>query len=114
MKAIIVTIILFTLASSIAFADLTKQDLEEIRAIVKESEERLNKRIDSVEANLDTRISDFAISVRWMIGILASIVIASLVLPQFLGRLKKEESSVAELRELRERMDKLEAQLGSK
>ena len=114
MKTTIILIIFFTLFSSTASAELTKQDLEEIRAIVKESEERLNKRIDSVEANLDTRISDFAISVRWMIGILASIVIASLVLPQFLGRLKKEESSVAELRELRERMDKLEAQLGSK
>ena len=98
MKVTIIFIMFFTLVSSTAFAELTKQDLEEIRSIVKESEERLNKRID-----------DLSLSVRWMIGILALIMIGIFALPQFLGRAERSE-----LKELRERVDKLEAKVESR
>ena len=98
-KATIISIILFTLVFSTAFAELTKQDLEEIKSIVKEEvgevreevtavEGRLNKRIDDLRADLKGDINLLA----WAIGILALFVLGTLVLPQFLGRAKKEEA----------------------
>ena len=80
MKIVIVSIIFFTLVSSTVFAELTKGDLEDIRAIVKEevkeSEERLNTRIDG----LDQRVEDVSWMVGIMSGVLAVIVAASLTL----------------------------------
>ena len=120
MKTTIVSIILCILISSTVFAQLTDQDLEKIRGIVQESEERLNKRIDevreevkavegrlntridSVEKNINTRISDLRTTVIWMVGILASILIAALVLPQFLGRSKKDAEELEEVRGIRD------------
>ena len=101
MKITLVSILFLALFSSAAIAELTKEDLEEIRAIVKEE-------VGGVEERLNRRIDDFAVSARWMIGILALIIVGAFVLPQFLGRLERTE-----LRELRERMVKIEAKIES-
>ena len=95
MRTIILTTIIFIIASSIAFAELTKQDLEEIRAIVREEvgdlRAELKDDIDSLRADLKGDISFLT----WAIGILALAIIAALALPQFLGKPKREEPSVA-------------------
>ena len=131
-KTTIVLIILFTLISSTVFAELTKGDLEEIRSIVKESEERINIRIDGLRSELKDDIAstraelkDDTSSLRaelkgsinfltWAIGILALAIVAVIALPQFLGRSKREEPSVTEVRDLRERVNRIEAKLESK
>ena len=105
MKRIGVSVILFTLISSAAFAQLTKEDLEEIRTIVKESEERLRvdfkEGIASVRAELKGEIA----TVRWMVGlmfgVLGGIVATALTLPWIIGR--------SDVKELRERVFRLEA-----
>ena len=125
MKTTIILIIFFTLFSSTASAELTKQDLEEIRAIVREEVGDLRVELKGDISSTRAELKDVIDSLRedlkgdisfltWAIGILALAIIAALALPQFLGRPKREESPVVELRELRQRVDKLEAQLGNK
>ena len=102
MRTIVMSIIAFILIPIVVQADLTKQDLEEISVIVKESENRLNRRIVDVEKSLNLRMDDLKAelkddisSLRWMMGImfgiLGAIVAAGIALPQFTGRSEFEQ-----------------------
>ena len=116
MRTIVFFSVFFTLISSAAFGELTKQDLEEIRAIVKEEVDEVKEEVKKVEENLNTRISDLAVSIRWMIGILALIIVGAFVLPQFLGRSEKTDLKEFQeiVKELRDRMTRLEAKVEGK
>ena len=57
MRIAIVSVVLFVLAFSAVHAELTKQDLEETRKIVKESEGRLSGRIGDLRAELKDDIA---------------------------------------------------------
>ena len=54
MKTILLLSILFSLIALPALGELTAQDLEKIRQIVKESETALTSRIDKVDSKVDT------------------------------------------------------------
>ena len=53
MKTILVLSILFSVIALPALGELTAQDLEKIRQIVKESETALTSRIDKVDSKVD-------------------------------------------------------------
>ena len=58
MKIMVGSVVLFVLISSGVYADLTEGDLDKIRDIVRESEERLNVRINDVDQSLNRRMDD--------------------------------------------------------
>jgi len=98
LKRIIIISLLFLFISPFAVADLTKQDLKEIGALLDKQEKRIKEYIDikieAVNAKMDatntridatnTRIDsvekglDF---LKWMIGILALVVVAGIAFP---------------------------------
>ena len=120
MKRLWIFVTLFILTLSGVCAELTKQDLEEIRSIIKEENDdlrvELKSDIASVRTELKAEITGVrgevvgvrgeVASIRWMIGVLALIVIAGFALPQFLGR-----TTSSEIRQLYDRVSRLEAKI---
>ncbi|MEW6609690.1 MAG: hypothetical protein AB1414_19970 [bacterium] len=60
MKKVLILILglLILLPGKITFAELTKQDIAEIRTVVKEEIGYVNQRIDDLDNKLSTRIND--------------------------------------------------------
>ena len=76
MKTILVLSILFSLTALPALGELTLQDFEKIRQIVKESETALTSRMEKVEAKvdaIDTRLRTVETDVAWTRGKLDSL-----------------------------------------
>jgi hypothetical protein len=108
-----------------AWAELTKQDLQEINALILQSEERMKEYVDIKIARLETKIEemDKRIHTRidgmereltileWVIGLLGAGFLAALALPQFLERktLKEQiDQLIRDRREDRIRIEELE------
>ena len=111
MKLIVSSILFFIFISSFAYAELTKQDLEEIRKIVKESEDRLRTELKGDIADVKDDISYVRWTVIALFGVLGAIIAAALGLPQIRERKtdKEEREVIEELKELRDRISKIEA-----
>ena len=121
MKRIIIISLLFLFISPFAVANLTKQDLKEIEALLDKQEKRIKEYIDikieAVNARIDatnTRIDSVEKGqefLKWMIGILALVVVAGIAFPpiwqewrerrksSFTQRIAKLEQEVAELKQ---------------
>lgn len=80
MKKVLCLVVLGVGLANFCYADLTKQDIEEIRRIVKEEIEHVDKRIDGLDKRidgLDKRIDELRIEIKdiredmkWGFGIL--------------------------------------------
>lgn len=102
----VVSLLLLLITANFALAELTKQDLKEIEALLDRQEKRIkehidgkietvnsridvvNSRIDAVEKTLNSRIGAVEKVVeqgqerlQWMIGILALVVVAGIAFP---------------------------------
>lgn len=101
----------------LALAELTKQDLQEINALILQSEERMkqyidakieatNAKIEAVSTKTDAKIETLSVRIdgmereltilEWVIGLIGAGFLAILTIPQFMER-----------KELREQIDRL-------
>lgn len=123
MKKIITIFLLFLFTSQFAVAELTKQDLKEIEALLDKQEKRIkeyidikieavNARIDATNTRIDatnTRIDsvekgqDF---LKWMIGILALVIVAGIAFPPIWQEWRERRKS-----SLTQRVAKLEQEV---
>ena len=130
-RIIVVSLILLFMTANFARADLTTRDLKEIKALLDEQEKRIkeyvdvkidaveksvNARIDAVNTRIDTlekRVDSRFESVergqeflKWMIGILALVVVAGIAFPPIWQEWKERRAS-----SLTQRVAKLEQEV---
>ncbi len=90
-KITVVSLLLLLITANFALAELTKQDLKEIEALLDRQEKRIkeyidgkietvNSRIDAVNSGIEAveRGQEF---LKWMIGILALVVVTGIAFP---------------------------------
>ncbi len=103
MKLIMISVTAFLIFIAPAFSELTVKDLEKIRSIVKESEDRVTKHVDDEVEDVDKRLNLVVILV---VGLIA-LVVFSVSIPQIImalqGRRQKDQA---------EKIEKLEEQIG--
>ena len=138
----VVSLLLLFITANFAVADLTKQDLKEIKTLLDEQEKRIkeyvdvkietvNARIDAVEKSVNARIDAVEKSVnaridalektvdsrfesvergqeflKWMIGILALVVVAGIAFPPIWQEWRERKKS-----SLTQRVAKLEQEV---
>ena len=130
-KIIVVSLLLLFVTANFALADLTKEDLKEIKALLDEQEKRIkeyidikietvNARIDAVEKTLNARIDTVEETMnsrfesvengqeflKWMIGIVALVVVAGIAFPPIWQEWKERKAS-----SLTQRVMKLEEEI---
>jgi hypothetical protein len=121
-RVILVSLALTAALPVLSYGALTKEDLEEIRKIVREevavAEGKLNLRIDELDKRLsaqidelDKRLSSQVESNRWMIGLLVAVIVVVMGLPQVVG-VFRERQEAREINELRKRLEQLEGKGG--
>lgn len=109
MKLILISIIAFLIFTIPVFSELTVQDLEKIRSIVKESEDRLKEHVDDKITEMDKRLNIIFGFVIALIGLIVVVV----GIPQIImaWRERKEKEPVLNSEELKiqgERIEELE------
>jgi len=124
-KIIVVSLLLLFTTTNFALADLTKEDLKEIKALLDEQENRIkeyidikietvnaridaveskidavektvNSRIDAVEKTMNSRFESVENGqefLKWMIGIVAMVVVAGIAFPPIWQELKERKKS---------------------
>jgi len=134
-KIIVVSILLILITANLAIAELTKQDLKEIEALLDKQEKRIkeyidlkieavNSRIDAVEKTVNSRIDAVEKVVeegqeflKWMIGILAAVVVVGITLPPIWQERRERKASsftqsiTAKLDSLIQRVAQLEQEI---
>jgi hypothetical protein len=91
-KLIVLCAVIILLAPSLSYGALTKEDIEEIRKIVTESENRIRQEMDikigalniKIE-EMDKRLSARIDGIQWVLGILSGIVALLIGLPQVIN-----------------------------
>ncbi|MEW6620349.1 MAG: hypothetical protein AB1422_13615 [bacterium] len=107
MKKILSLVVLGIFLNHPAYADLSKQDIEEIRKIVKEEIQHIDKRIDDLRQEMNTRIDDLKDLMLTGFGILFAGMFA-LVGFVIWDRRTALAPAVKRVKELEEREDRLE------
>ena len=123
-RIIVVSLLLLFMTANFAIADLTTQDLKEIKALLDEQEKRIkeyvdvkidavektvNSRIDALEKTVDSRFESVENGqefLKWMIGILALVVVAGIAFPPIWQEWKERRAS-----SLTQRVAKLEQEV---
>jgi len=104
---IVISLLLLFSTPKFAIADLTKQDLQEIKVLLDEQEKRIkeyidgkietvNARIDAVEKSVNARIDSVERGqefLKWMIGILALIVVGGITFPPIWQERRERKAS---------------------
>jgi len=131
----VVSILLIFITANLAIAELTKQDLKEIEALLDKQEKRIkeyidlkidavNSRIDAVEKTVNARIDAVEKVVeegqeflKWMIGILTAVVVVGITLPPIWQERRERKASsftqsvMAKLDSLIQRVAQLEQEV---
>jgi cell division protein FtsB len=130
-RIIVVSILLILITANLAIAELTKQDLKEIEALLDKQEKRIkeyidlkidavNSRIDAVEKTVNSRIDAVEKGqefLKWMIGILAAVVVVGITLPPIWQERRERKASsftqsvTAKLDSLIQRVAQLEQEI---
>ncbi|MBM3239069.1 hypothetical protein FJZ31_22480 [Candidatus Poribacteria bacterium] len=134
-KIMVVSILLIFITANLAIAELTKQDLKEIEALLDKQEKRIkeyidlkidavNSRIDAVEKTVNARIDAVEKVVeegqeflKWMIGILTAVVVVGITLPPIWQERRERKASsftqsvMAKLDSLIQRVAQLEQEV---
>ena len=130
-RMIVVSLLLLFITANFAIADLTTQDLKEIKALLDEQEKRIkeyvdvkidaveksvnaridavNTRIDALEKRVDSRFESVERGqefLKWMIGILALVVVAGIAFPPIWQEWRERKKS-----SLTQRVAKLEQEV---
>ena len=119
-KIIVVSLLLLFIAANFALANLTKEDLKKIKALLDEQEKRIkeyidikietvNARIDAVEGTMNSRFESVENGqefLKWMIGIIAMVVVAGIAFPPIWQEWKERKAS-----SLTQRVVKLEEEI---
>ena len=130
-RIIVVSLLLLFITANFAIADLTTQDLKEIKALLDEQEKRIkeyvdvkidaveksvnaridavNTRIDALEKRVDSRFESVERGqefLKWMIGILALVVVAGIAFPPIWQEWRERKKS-----SLTQRVAKLEQEV---
>ncbi len=105
MKLILISITAFLIFVAPVFSELTVKDLEQIRSIVKESEDRLMKHIDDKVSEIDKRLNlifGFVIA-------LISLIVVVIGVPQIImaWRGKEDRTQKEQIQELRQEIETL-------
>ena len=106
MKLILISIIAFLIFTIPVFSELTVQDLEKIRSIVKESEDRLKEHVDDKITEMDKRLNIIFGFVIALIGLIVVVV----GIPQIImaWRERKEKEPVLNSEELKIQGERIE------
>ena len=119
-RIIVVSLLLLFITANFALANLTKEDLKEIKASLDEQEKRIkeyidikietvNARIDAVEGTMNSRFESVENGqefLKWMIGIIAMVVVAGIAFPPIWQEWKERKAS-----SLTQRVVKLEEEI---
>lgn len=119
-RIIVVSLLLLFITANFALANLTKEDLKEIKALLDEQEKRIkeyidikietvNARIDAVEGTMNSRFESVENGqefLKWMIGIIAMVVVAGIAFPPIWQEWKERKAS-----SLTQRVVKLEEEI---
>ena len=114
-RIIVISILLIFITANLAIAELTKQDLEKslaeqekrikeyidlkigaVNSRIDAVEKTVNSRIDAVEKTVDSRINAVEKGLeflKWMIGILALIVVGGITFPPIWQELRERKAS---------------------
>ena len=111
MKLILISIIALLIFAAPVFSELTVEDLEKIRLIVKESEDRLMKHVDDKVSEMDKRLnmlSGFVIA-------LISLIVIVVGIPQVLiaWRGKEDRTQKEKIQELKQEIEALKQHIAS-
>ncbi len=111
MKLILISITAFLIFATPVFSELTVEDLEKIRSIVEESEDRLMKHVDHKVSEMDKRLnllSGFVIA-------LISLIVVVVGIPQVLmaWRGKEDRSQKEQIQELKQEIEALKQHITS-
>ena len=105
MKLILISITALLIFAAPVFSELTVEDLEKIRSIVKDSEDRLMKHIDDKVGEMDKRLNlifGFVIA-------LISLIVVVVGIPQIIiaWRGKEDRTQKEQIQELRQEIETL-------
>ncbi len=111
MKLILISIIAFLIFTIPVFSELTVQDLEKIRSIVKESEDRLKEHVDDKITEMDKRLN---IIFGFVIALISLIVVV-VGIPQIImvWRGRGERTQAEQIQELRQEIEILKQHIAS-
>ena len=111
MKSILICITALLIFTAPVFSELTVQDLEKIRSIVKESEDGLKEYIDFKVSEMDKRLN----IVFGFVVALISLVVVVVGIPQVImvWRGRGERTQAAEIQELRREIETLKQHIAS-
>ena len=111
MKLILISITAFLIFAAPVFSELTVEDLEKIRSIVKESEDRLMKHVDDKFSEVDKRLNlifGFVIA-------LISLIVVVVGVPQIImaWRGKEDRTQKEQIQELRQEIEALKQHIAN-
>ena len=111
MKLILISITAFLIFAAPVFSELTVEDLEKIRSIVKESEDRLMKHVDDKLGEIDKRLNlifGFVIA-------LISLIVVVIGVPQIImaWRGREERTQKEQIQELKQEIEALKQHIAS-
>ena len=119
MRLSLICITAFLIFAGPVFSELTVEDLEKIRSIVKESEDRLKVDLKESEtrlrAHIDGKVSEMDKRLNIVFGFviaLISLIVVVVGIPQIImvWRGKRERTQAAEIQELRREIEMLKQQ----
>lgn len=122
MKLILISIIAFLIFTIPVFSELTVQDLEKIRSIVKESEDGLREEIkkseDGLKEHIDFKVSEMDKRLNMIFGFviaLISLIVVVVGIPQIImvWRGRGERTQAEQIQELRQEIETLKQQIAS-
>ena len=122
MKLILISITAFLIFAAPVFSELTVEDLEKIRSIVKESEDRLKEDIETSEKRLMQHVADKFGEVDKRLNIIFGFVIALITLivvvvgvPQIImaWRGKEDRTQKEQIQELRQEIEALKQHIAN-
>lgn len=122
MKLILISIIAFLIFTIPVFSELTVQDLEKIRSIVKESEDGLREEIkkseDGLKEHIDFKISEMDKRLNMIFGFviaLISLIVVVVGIPQIImvWRGRGERTQAEQIQELRQEIETLKQHIAS-
>ena len=122
MKLILISIIAFLIFTIPVFSELTVQDLEKIRSIVKESEDGLRDEIkkseDRLKEHIDFKVSEMDKRLNMIFGFviaLISLIVVVVGIPQIImvWRGRGERTQAEQIQELRQEIETLKQHIAS-
>ena len=122
MKLILISITAFLIFAAPVFSELTVEDLEKIRSIVKESEDRLKEDLKASEGRVMNHVADkfgevdkrLNIIFGFVIGLISLIVVV-VGIPQIIiaWRGKEDRTQKQQIQELRQEIEALKQHIAS-